>query len=119
MVTAFLILILKLLPKNKRDFIVGRTNDMPFFNMIGISLGGSVTSYQSPVKNLARTLLLFWLVTALILRSSYEGKLFDHLCSNQRKSPFYNVKDLYESNLKLFVYPVMYNLTSQIVSKDR
>lgn len=117
--TSFLIVFLKLVPKNIRAFITGRTNSMPYFNMIGISLGGSITSYQCPTRNFARTIFSIWLLSTLILRNSYSGKLFDHLCSNQRKPPFYKINDLYESNLKIFVYPSLYNITSELVSKKR
>lgn len=119
MVASFIIVFLKLVPKNVRAFVVGRTNSMPYFNLIGVFLGGSLTLYQCPTRNFARAILLIWLLSTLILRNSYSGKLFDHLCSNQRKPPFYKLTELYQSHLKLFVYPSAYNTTSEIVSKNR
>lgn len=103
-----IMLIFKMLPENSRDFVFGKSNDTPFFNMMNIFLGGSVTLNKMPVRNFARTIFLIWLLFSLVVRNAYQGKLFDNLRSNQRKAPLFLLKDLYESNLRIYLYESFY-----------
>lgn len=105
---ALVVTILKLLPKHRRDFVIGTSNDMPLFNMVSVSLGGSLTIEHIPVKNFARTILMIWLIATLVLRNSYQGKLFDNMRSNQRMAPLFTLNDLYESHLKIHIFTSYY-----------
>lgn len=83
-IAAVLCVILKLIEKKKRDFFVGKSNSMPFFNMVVVSLGGTISINHLPMRSFARTMLLIWLISTLILRNAYQGKLFDYLRGDQR-----------------------------------
>lgn len=109
---AVVINILKLVPKSGRDLLIGKSNDMPLFNMLSIGLGGGITFNHIPVKSFARALLAIWLISTLVLRNAYQGKLFDNLRSNQRMSPMFDIEELYESNLQLYLFPSYYVLLS-------
>lgn len=117
---AAILILLKLSAKNKRDFLLGKSNNMPFFNMVNIWLGGAVSLSDIPVRNFARTMLMIWLISTLILRNAYQGKLFDNLRSNQRMAPFYFLDELYGSNLKLNLYESFYqNVADNIPEQDK
>lgn len=99
---------LKFAPKNNRNFLIGKSNDMPFFTMVNIFLGGAINSYRIPVRNFARTLLTIWLLSSLILRNAYQGMLFDSLRGDQRKAPLYYLDDIYKSDVDLYIYESFY-----------
>lgn len=101
------ITILRILSKRAHQFVIGTTNT-PFFNMINIFLGGNVTFKTVPMRNFARTMFLIWLLSSLILRNAYQGKLFDNLRGNQRMSPLFRLDEIYESDLKLMLYESFY-----------
>lgn len=107
-VAAIVVVLLKCGPRKRRDFIVGKFNNMPFFNMINILFGGSISFNRIPIRNFARTILLIWLFSSLVLRNAYQGKLFDNLRSDQRMAPLYEFKDLYESDLNLYLLESFY-----------
>lgn len=99
---------LKLTEKKKRDFFVGKRNNMPFFNMVNICLGGTIALNHVPMRNFARTMLIIWLISTLILRNAYQGKLFDYLRNDQHMAPLFNLDDLYQSDLELHVFDSYY-----------
>ncbi|XP_055325489.1 uncharacterized protein LOC129579433 [Sitodiplosis mosellana] len=101
LIAAIVIVILKLSSKEKRDFFFGKSNNMPIFNMVSHCFGGTTTFIAMPVRNFARTLLMIWLLTTLVLRNAYQGKLYDNLRGNQRMAPYFYIDDLFQSNLKL------------------
>lgn len=101
---AIVIIILKLSSNEKRDFFIGKSNNMPFFNMISHCFGGNTTYIGIPARNFARTLFMIWLLSTLILRNAYQGKLYDNLRGNQRQLPYFLIDDLFKSNLKLYLY---------------
>lgn len=112
---AIIIVALKLSSRKKRDFFIGKSNDMPFFNMISHCFGGNTASIGIPKRNFARTLLLIWLLSTLILRNAYQGKLFDNLRSQQRNAPHFLIDDLFQSHLKLYLYESFFQDTADNV----
>lgn len=108
-----IIVTLKLTAKNWRDFVIGQSNSMPFFNMLSVCLGGTIPMQHTPSRNFARTVLVIWLFSTLVLRNAYQGKLFDNLRINQRKAPFFHLDKLFsESNLKLYLTPAYFQIVA-------
>lgn len=108
LVAAALLIVLKLMPQKNRNFLLGNVTKMPFFNMVNICLGGTVSFKDIPGRIFARTLLMIWLLATLVLRNAYQGKLFDNLRSNQRKLPYFYLNELYASDLDLYLYESFY-----------
>lgn len=106
--SAIVCILLKLTEKNTRDFFVGKLNNMPLFNMVNICLGGTITVHHIPTRNFARTLFIIWIISTLILRNAYQGKLFGYLSGDQRMAPLFNLDDLYKSDLELHVFDSFY-----------
>lgn len=104
------IVTLKLTSRKYRNFVIGHSNDMPFFNLVNTCLGGSVPPHGVPSRNFARTIFLIWLLSTFVLRNAYQGKLFDNLRSDQRNEPLYRLKALYESNVKLYLTEGYYQI---------
>lgn len=71
LIAVVVMFILKLMPKNKREFVVGKSTS-PIFNMISIFLGGAINLYKVPVRNFARTIFLMWLFFSLVVRNAYQ-----------------------------------------------
>lgn len=119
MIAAGIIVGLKMHAQCYRVFFIGKSNPMPFFNMINVCLGGTVTPNSIPIRNFARTILLIWMISTLVLRNAYQGKLFNYLRSNQQRAPFYKLDQLYESNLKLYLYDSFYPVLAEILPEQR
>lgn len=110
--------VLKLIPTQNRDFIVGKSNNTPFFNMIYIYLGGAITLDRVPVRNFARTIFLIWLLFSLVIRNAYQGKLFDNLRSKQRMAPLFRLNDLFQSDLRLYLMESFYQNVADILPAE-
>lgn len=74
-VAAVVLLLLKFTAIKNRAFMIGASNNMPFFNMVNICLGGPVSLNDMPIRNFARTLLTIWLLSTLV--GAYFCFLFD------------------------------------------
>lgn len=67
---AVILLLLKLTAEKNRDFLVGSSNHMPFFNMVNICLGGTISFNEMPLRTFARTMLMIWLLSTLVSNSN-------------------------------------------------
>lgn len=114
-----IIFILKMSVRKNRDFVIGKFNNMPFFNMVDICLGGTVPMHSLPTRNFARTLVMIWLLSTLVLRNAYQGILFDNLRSHQRKMPYFHLNELYNSNLTLYLPQAFYQMFADNQPKYR
>ncbi|KAG4066326.1 hypothetical protein HA402_000550 [Bradysia odoriphaga] len=94
------IISMKSLTRTKRTFIIGDRNDAPLLNTVNICFGGSLT--RIPKRNFARTLLIIWIVCAMIVRNAYQGTLFGFLRGDQRNRPFSQMDEIFESNVKIY-----------------
>lgn len=118
-IASLVLIILKSAQRSKRDFFIGSSNNMPFFNMVNICLGGTISFHNMPKRNFARTILMIWLISTLVLRNAYQGKLYDNLRKSQRQAPFFQLGELYASNLKLYLYESFFqNIANQLTSGD-
>lgn len=83
-----------------RQFIVGREPATPFLNMFNIFFGGPVI--EIPNYFTAKTIVTIWMVSCLILRSAYQGRLFNMLQSDMTQPTLNSLSKL--TNSKLFIY---------------
>lgn len=83
-----------------QSFVFGVKNTSPYLNLTNIFLGGSV---RLPRRNFARTLLAFYLIYSLIIRSTYTGALFNFLRSESRESEVKDIGEMIQKNLRFFV----------------
>ncbi|CAO1346132.1 unnamed protein product [Diamesa hyperborea] len=64
------------------NFVLGSNNKHPFLNVLSVLLG--VSLYRTPNRNFARTLLCMFMLFCLVIRSSYQGALFEILKADNR-----------------------------------
>lgn len=95
------ILILKRSRPEVRFFVLGRNNSDPILYMVSVWLGSVVT--RLPGRNFARFLLVMWILLAFVLRSAYQGALFDILRLKKSIAPVNTIEKMAEANYKIFV----------------
>uniref|UniRef100_A0A3F2ZEL9 Uncharacterized protein n=1 Tax=Phlebotomus papatasi TaxID=29031 RepID=A0A3F2ZEL9_PHLPP len=82
--SAVVVSISKFIRPHRRAFIFGRKNYFPYINTINVFLGGVVPI--TPMRNFARFLLMLWILSSLVIRSSYQGSLFNFLKDHRNAS---------------------------------
>lgn len=83
------IFLLKFYPEEVRSFIYGSGTGMALMNLVNVFFGGAMI--RTPGRNFARTLLFFWLYYCFVMRSLYQGSLFEYL---QQSKNFSHVNSL-------------------------
>lgn len=96
-----LILALKLFRQEVRQFVVGRHNPHPAITMVSVWLGNSVN--RLPGRNFSRFLLMMWILLAFVLRSAYQGALFDILRLKKTISPVNTVQKMADAQYDIYV----------------
>ncbi|XP_037921282.1 uncharacterized protein LOC119658090 [Hermetia illucens] len=118
--TASIILTLfKIVKKNYRAILLGRGNHSPFLQMLGLALGNPVAFV--PNYNFARTLFILWIITTSVLRTSYQGVLFDFLQKKEYRQSPNTIKEMIDSGhipylppaVEYFAFSVIKNGTHQ------
>lgn len=71
----FVIFLVKKHSKQTRNFVIGRGVSSPYLNLVTIFLGNPLI--RLPGRNFARTLVIFFIFFTLVLRTAYQGALFD------------------------------------------
>jgi hypothetical protein len=74
----------------------------PLSNIIAIHLG--VPQPRLPTRNFSRFILLNFLAYCLVVRSSYQGAVFNILMSNDRKPPVDSINEMMEKGFRFYIY---------------
>lgn len=80
---------------------MGENNNNPMLNMYNASLGGSIL--PEPTKNFARYLLMCLILFSLVVRTLYQGELFNNMQSDIMKSPVSSVAEMMQENFKFYL----------------
>jgi hypothetical protein len=84
------ILILYQCPRNVQQFVFGTYNEFPSLSLTQIFFG--IGLIRTPNRNFARYLFMIFSMYCLVIRTAYQGKMFDFLHSNAEK-PTPNSRD--------------------------
>lgn len=76
-------------------------NKHPYLNMMNIFFGGSVQNL--PIRFILRIIVLIWILCAMILRNSYQGKLFNFLQLQKNYSSSFAIKRIIDEDLKIMI----------------
>ncbi|XP_065072765.1 uncharacterized protein LOC135697106 [Ochlerotatus camptorhynchus] len=98
---ATLVLALKFAPNNIRHFIYGEDNQTPFLNAISVFFNGGV--HVVPVKTMARTLLIIWILHCFVMRTVYQGLLFRYLQDESNHRPVDTIDGIEQSDLHYYI----------------
>lgn len=85
-----------------RHLVFGRQIQNPFLNLIVGLVGGS--QHVLPKRNFSRTLLMFFLLFCLIIRSLYLGGLFEFLQTDQREPELATIDEIIEKDYTLYMH---------------
>lgn len=109
--------------KWRHFYIGGRMNRTPILNAWASCLGHSIANAHianaRSISNFARTLIIFWIILWFIVRSFYEGALFNYLQYNQPPSPYDTIEKVLTSNCKVITQPSFYADIARLVKKER
>lgn len=103
-----IIFVLKYSKKCRRTFLVGRNNYTPFLNMVNIFFGGSVV--RLPTRNFARTVFCIWIVACTVIRSAYQGAIFDFIKKSKNAASVNTVSELIQHDYTLYVNSLTLNI---------
>lgn len=84
-----------------QNFILGPGNTSPCLNISNIFFGGSL--HRLPSQNFARTLLAIFLIYCLVIRSSYQGALFNFMRSSAREKGVNSIQEMADENFTFYV----------------
>jgi len=86
--------------KNSKSFVFGRRVTSPTMNLFAAFFGLGQTVL--PGRNFARFILMLFIIWCLIIRTAYQGVLFEFLRSDGRKQYNPNLEDLVAQNAKVY-----------------
>ncbi|KAL7017001.1 hypothetical protein ACKWTF_010219 [Chironomus riparius] len=105
-----LILIIKRKSMTIQNFVFGRNVQYPYLNMI-IGLLGT-TQHKLPGTNFARFLLMNFLILSLIIRTGYQGRLYQLMQANIKGSEPQTLMEMREQGYTFHSAEVLSLLTS-------
>ena len=103
---AIVILALKFCPvKIRRNVVGGWINRSPVLNMMSVFLGYSIIMRYFPdrraLADFAKALFIIWSLGLLIVRSTYQGKLYDNLQREYYDTSLDTVQKVLESSVDI------------------
>lgn len=106
----FIILLTKKLTRKWRHFYIGgQVNRSPILNIWTVDLVKGIANPRiTSGRNhgtFARTLLMFWILLWFVIRSCYEGALFNKFQNNRIESPFDTVDKVRASDCNILATP--------------
>ena len=93
--------LLNLRPRSFRNFVYGRNIKTPCLNVANIFFGGSL--HTLPSRNFARTLIGMFMIYSLVIRSSYQGALFNFMKGDFREEPVNDLKTMIDQDFTFYV----------------
>ncbi|XP_055845044.1 uncharacterized protein LOC129911316 [Episyrphus balteatus] len=95
--------VLKVMKLKVYQFVFGKENHSPVTNFFALFLGYGVS--QTPRRNFARYIFVLLLFLTLVLRSAYQGSLYDAFRKDSFDSKLSGYDDLIKSNYVLLSPP--------------
>ena len=83
------------------NFVLGHRNQTPYLNVINIFLGGS--ALKVPNFNFARSILMFYILYCLVIRTIYQGALFDYLQSDARAAEVSSIDEMVKRDFRFYM----------------
>lgn len=86
-----------------RNFVIGEQVKHPSLNIVNISMGGSVP--HMPQRNFARYLFGLFSFYCLVIRSSYQGALYQYLQIDLREKIVETTEEMVTRNFSFYMLP--------------
>lgn len=107
-VAFFVIFLLKFRSAKIKQFTFGKRNYSPNLNLMNIFFGGAIIN--SPSMNFARTLFMIWVMYCFIVRTAYQGALFNILQNQENISSVNTIQDMLNQNYNFYMTNVGLNV---------
>ena len=107
-----IIFIINLQSNKIKKFIFGMETSQPYFNMLIALAGGSLTVL--PSRNFARFLLMIFLLFCLVIRTLYQGALFQFLQTDDREKEAQTIDELMDRGFDFYMYPSFQDLSQHL-----
>lgn len=99
-IASVVIFIVTKLSRETQSFVFGRDVRYPYFNISQIFFGMGMI--RLPGRNFARFLMILFTLFCLVMRTAYQGKMFEQITGNVRRPTPKTVDELLNSD-----YPVV------------
>jgi hypothetical protein len=93
------------MPKVFQDFIYGYTRGTPAFNVVSIFFG--IGQQKLPKSNPPRIVLMTFIMFCLVIRTAYQGVLFEMITSDMKKTNPASIEEMFERNYTVY-FPSMF-----------
>ena len=103
LISMIVIAFLSLMPRKLRRFVYGDRVTTPFMNLLIAMYGGAQTIL--PKYNFARSLLMMFLLFCLVLRSLYQGALFQYLQASDNEPEVQSIEEMAARGFTFFTIP--------------
>lgn len=84
------------------DFLVGEGIKYPIYNVFAVFFG--IPQNILPRRNFARYILMCFLIYSLVIRSVYQGAVYQTLKSNDRKPPISTIREFIDRKFTFYIY---------------
>lgn len=101
------ILYIKYYWNTARSFVFGKSNSSPIINLLNIFFGGSLSIL--PKRNFARFLLTCFTLYSLIIRSSYQGALYQFLQQDSRSNEVASTDEMISKDFAFYMTESAFN----------
>jgi hypothetical protein len=91
-----------------RSFIYGRGVNSPIMNIL-VGLFGT-QQVVLPGRNFARFILMMFLMLCLVLRSIYQGSVFQFLQSNKHHKEIQSIDEMIENDFTFYMFETAYKI---------
>lgn len=86
------IFVVKFMNNHVQDFVLGRETLTPGLNVLRVFFG--ISQIKCPEKNCPRFLVMSFILFCLVIRTGYQGKMFEFLQKDLKKPTFDSVDEL-------------------------
>jgi hypothetical protein len=111
------IVVINLVSRNFQDMFYGENVKTPAFNVVGTFFGISQTTL--PDANFPRILLMTFILYCLVLRTAYQGVLFEYVATDMRKPSPTTIEELYEQGYTVYMHYYMANRFMEMIPAER
>ncbi|KAG5669477.1 hypothetical protein PVAND_017364 [Polypedilum vanderplanki] len=116
--TAFIvILIVNKMSQNKKASIYGKNVQHAGLNVLGTFFG--ISQPRLPTNFFARTILINFIFFCLVIRTAYQGVLFEFMGQEMRRPTITKISDLWEQNFEVFYLTGTEYLIEQIEGHEK
>jgi ABC-type amino acid transport substrate-binding protein len=105
------IFVVNFMPKQIQSFIYGKNVKQPVMNMLVVIIGSQ--QRVLPMGNFARFILMMFIILCLVLRSIYQGSLYQFLQSDGRHKEVQSIQDMIERGYTVLTYDSYHDIISE------